>query len=193
MNIRPIVLVVREPKTEERVVTFELREVRIGVDPESSDLCLDHPSVSPELRARLRRQDGELVLTSYCAAAAVRVNGQVINMRGVVHSDVISIGEVQILLVSEAKLDPREQALVDDIVSDPTDETVREVYADWLEENGFADRAAYLRLDAIVARAFNGTFERNVREDAALLIGLSRNLPPAWLALMSRARTKLKR
>jgi uncharacterized protein (TIGR02996 family) len=185
MMIRPIVVLIREPGIEERIASFEKKEITIGCS-EDADLCLVHASISTELRARIRRQDGELVLTNYCGAAPVKVNGNGVNLRAVAHGDVISIGEIEIMIVSDTRLDPREQALVDDIVNDPSDETLRSVYSDWLEENGFKDRAEYLRLDATVNKALKSTWGPKIREDVGLLAGLTRNLPPAWLALMRR-------
>jgi uncharacterized protein (TIGR02996 family) len=176
----------REPNVKERVLTFEQREITIGAPGSGADLILADSSIGSALSARMLRQDGELLLLNYSAAAPVTVNGHGINRLAVVHGDVVKTGQVELVIVSETKLDPREQALVDDIVADPSDEMSRVVYADWLEENGFADRAQFLRLDAAVDKALKGSWNITIREDVALLSALGRNLPPAWLALMKR-------
>lgn len=184
--IRPLGFRIRMPFTEERTATFELREVKLGGDDEA-DLCIVHESVSPEFRARIRQQDGELIITNYASARApMKVNGAGANVCSVVHGDVIRVGEVDIEVVFEVKIDPREQALIDDIVKSPDDELSRSVYADWLEENGFADRAQYLRFDAEIAQTLKGKWPLKIREDVALHSGLAKNLPPRWLELMKR-------
>jgi uncharacterized protein (TIGR02996 family) len=183
--MRPIVLLVREPGVIERLVSFEKPELQIGRE-QSDDLRLIHASIPTGLRARLRRDQSDLVLINYSSAAPVRVNGQSVSMCGVAHGDVLAIGEVELIVVSDMRADPREQALLDDIANEPADETMRAVYADWLEENGFASRAEYLRLDSVITTALKGPFRASIREDTALLSGLARNLPPAWLALVRR-------
>lgn len=187
---RPIVLVVREPGSHDLTFSFDGNELKLGTGPDA-DLRLRHPSVSEQLDARIRREkerEGELVLTSYRSAASLKVNGLGVSMRAIVHGDVIQIGEVEIAVVYETKLDPREQALVDDIIANPTDETLRIVYADWLEENGFADRAEYLRLESALDTALKGAWKLSVRDDIAYVTGLARKLPPGWLALVRRRR-----
>jgi len=184
----PFALIVHEPSRPPTTLEFESKDVRIGTD-EDADVQLRHKSVSTELNARIRQQEGELMLTSYCGAAPVRVNGQVANLRALVDKDVLKIGDVEIIVVAKHKIDPREQPLVDDILNNPTDETLRVVYADWLEENGFQDRAEYLRLDAEIYMALKGAWKLKIREDIATLSGLARHLPPAWIALMRRKKS----
>jgi uncharacterized protein (TIGR02996 family) len=184
--VRPIVFIIREPGAQERVVTYEANELRIGTDP-GADLRVNHPSVSADLNAKIRRQEGELILTCYASRTApIKVNDIGINVRSIVHGDRIRIGDIELIVVSDLKLDPREQALIDDIEANPFDETLRSVYADWLEENGFRDRADYLRLDSEIYIALQGAWKIKIREDIATLSGLAKSLPPAWLALMRR-------
>jgi uncharacterized protein (TIGR02996 family) len=184
--MRPIVFIIREPGAQERVVTFEANELRLGTDP-GADLRLNHSSISKELNARIRRHEGELVLTSYSSSAApIKVNGLGVNVRSIVHGDSIKVGDLELVVVSDLKVDPREQALIDDIEQNPYDETLRAVYADWLEENGYRDRAEYLRLDSQIYVALQGAWKLKIREDIATLSGLAKSLPPAWLALMRR-------
>lgn len=170
---------------KERVESFEAKELTLGKDL-NADLHLLHSSVPEAMRARIRRQEGELVLINYDSAAPMYVNGQGVNKQAIVHGDVIRVGDSEIVVVSEARLDPREQMLVDDITNAPSDEDLRSVYADWLEENGLSDRAEYLRLESKIERALKGTWGPSIRDDVALLSGLARNLPPAWLALVRR-------
>lgn len=50
--------------------------------------------------------------------------------------------------VDPLTLAPRERDLLAAVLADPGDPTCRHVYADWLDEQGHATRAAFLRLDA---------------------------------------------
>lgn len=183
---RPIVLSLREPGKEERAIAITHQEIRIGCG-DDDDLRVEHPTVSPELRARIRRGAGELVLTNYSSAAPIFVNGVCTNYVALSDADVLKIGAIEIVVsVPAVELDPREHALVADIICDPTDETLRVVYSDWLEENGFPERAEYLRLEARIHQALQGEFPVTLREDVATLAGLGRTLPPSWLGLVRR-------
>ncbi|VTU00234.1 Uncharacterized protein OS=Nitrospina gracilis (strain 3/211) GN=NITGR_1010043 PE=4 SV=1: LRR_6 [Gemmataceae bacterium] len=60
-----------------------------------------------------------------------------------------------------------EPALLAAVRQHPDDDTPRLVYADWLEENGAAERAAFIRLQCEAARLPAGTKERRKAERAA--------------------------
>jgi len=48
-------------------------------------------------------------------------------------------------------------ALLQGIIDDPADDTSRLVYADWLQENGFEDRAEFIRVGLEIAKFFPPT------------------------------------
>ncbi len=66
-----------------------------------------------------------------------------------------------------------EQAFLDAIGATPDDDMPRLVYADWLEERGFSDRAEYIRLQCFLEKASRGRREfvpasRNPRDADAV-------------------------
>src|SRR5262249_39104241 len=79
---------------------------------------------------------------------------------------------------SEELIEPVEAVFLDEIRANPCDNTVRLVYADWLEERG-SPRAAYLRvLCAWLAGPDRTEDDRLIRQEQGLRPGLD----PAWLA-----------
>src|SRR5437588_361311 len=60
-----------------------------------------------------------------------------------------------------------ERGLIDAIRDDPDDESARLVYADWLEENGQAERAEFVRLQ--LARAAGEATEESRHREKQLL------------------------
>jgi uncharacterized protein (TIGR02996 family) len=48
---------------------------------------------------------------------------------------------------------PEQATFVSQICENPDDDTVRLVYADWLDENGDPDRAAFIRVQVQIAPA----------------------------------------
>lgn len=62
-----------------------------------------------------------------------------------------------------------EEAFLKAIADQPADDTARLVYADWLDEHGDPDRAAFVRAAV------------RVRQDTALLSEGMTRLPPGWL------------
>ena len=61
---------------------------------------------------------------------------------------------------------PQEQALLQAVLDDPEDDGIRLIYADWLEEHGRAERAAFIRAqieDARLPRAGGNAVGRSRR------------------------------
>jgi uncharacterized protein (TIGR02996 family) len=73
---------------------------------------------------------------------------------------------------------PDEQAFLDALKANPADDTTRLVYADWLDEQGEAAKAEYLRLVAVLAQ----TCDDCTREqpEVARLLELAGTLPEEW-------------
>lgn len=74
---------------------------------------------------------------------------------------------------------PDGQALLNAVIQNPDDDTPRLVFADWLEEHGDPDRAAFTRLQCQAARLPEGEEKERV---AAAADGLLERHRPAWLA-----------
>jgi uncharacterized protein (TIGR02996 family) len=72
--------------------------------------------------------------------------------------------------------DAKEQALADTLRATPGDTATRQVYADWLEGNGFDARARFLRDDG-------------VRDDPKAIVPLAPVDDVAWRAIAARAPT----
>lgn len=92
---------------------------------------------------------------------------------------------------------PEEAVFLEAVKAERDDSDTREVYADWLEEQGDREHAEYLRLEAEV-RGFDfitgnpERMEKKARRDA--LEGILATRDPKWLADVSRvARTPPRR
>src|SRR5712691_639088 len=77
-----------------------------------------------------------------------------------------------------------EQAFLRMIVAEPDNDGAKLVYADWLEEQGDADRAAFLRLESRLAQT--PVTDTNFYLLNAQFRGLHDRLDPDWLALIDR-------
>lgn len=86
--------------------------------------------------------------------------------------EMIAVGDYRVVLHDRALPSDLEQRFLDDVVAQPDDEMVREVYADWLEEQGRHDEASFLHLQAANDRRY---------------IELSAKLPLSWRRLVVRA------
>jgi uncharacterized protein (TIGR02996 family) len=68
-----------------------------------------------------------------------------------------------------------------------SDDDVRLVYADWLEEHNESDRSAYLRLQVQLVREW--WYDRPCTELYTTLTDLAQRIDPAWLAAVRRCTT----
>jgi uncharacterized protein (TIGR02996 family) len=73
------------------------------------------------------------------------------------------------------------------ITADRRDDTARLAYADWLDENGDPDRAAYLRLQIELVREW--WYDKPCAELFARLAELATRVDPTWLATVRRCTT----
>jgi uncharacterized protein (TIGR02996 family) len=80
-----------------------------------------------------------------------------------------------------------DSAFIRAIVARPDDDTVRLVYADWLEERG-DPRGEFLRLEAALARSRDA---RQISAGQTRLQALRKEIAPDWLAQMSRSKIEL--
>ena len=88
--------------------------------------------------------------------------------------DGTTTGEIPIVAGRYEATEPVEADLVERLRAHPADELAREVYADWLEHNGFNLRASFLRTEAIAGESLERLKELAVVHDVA------------WRALTSR-------
>src|SRR5262245_15035695 len=77
-----------------------------------------------------------------------------------------------------------EAAFLAALTSDPADQTTPLVYADWLDEQGDAGRAAFLRLQARVVQATRR--DNTFRARCKRLQTMGEKLDRRWLAIVSR-------
>lgn len=78
-------------------------------------------------------------------------------------------------------------ALLHAITANRSDDTARLVFADWLDENGEPDRAAYLRLQVELVREW--WYDKPCTELYARIAELVSRIDPAWLATVRRCTT----
>ncbi|MFO0925650.1 MAG: TIGR02996 domain-containing protein [Gemmataceae bacterium] len=79
-----------------------------------------------------------------------------------------------------------ETAFVRQMQDDATDRVTPLVYADWLDDQGDADRAAFLRLQHRLLAMVHG--QRGLLTWSRRLLRLGRSLPADWLTVVSRPR-----
>ncbi|AMV25781.1 hypothetical protein VT84_15395 [Gemmata sp. SH-PL17] len=80
-----------------------------------------------------------------------------------------------------------ETALLHAITANRSDNTARLAFADWLDENGEPDRAAYLRLQVELVREW--WYDKPCTELYARMAELAGRIDPAWLAAVRRCTT----
>ncbi len=80
-----------------------------------------------------------------------------------------------------------QNALLAAITANRSDNTARLAFADWLDENGEPDRAAYLRLQVELVREW--WYDKPCTELYARMAELAGRIDPAWLAIVRRCTT----
>src|SRR5262245_33885184 len=81
---------------------------------------------------------------------------------------------------------PDEAAFLKQLSDHPDDAATLLVYADWLEDGGAADRAAFLRLQQKLLMMRHR--QKGFSDTSRRLLRLGRKLAPDWLAVVSRPR-----
>lgn len=146
------VVVWSESEPPQRFV-FERAELAIG-RVTGNDLVLPHASVSRR-HARIVVKNGRFILVDLKSTNGTFVNGRRITSPLVITPhDEIGIGQLRLALEDEdapttewalaPPLDPVEAQLLAAVAA--RDHASRAIYADWLEEQGEAGRAEFLRL-----------------------------------------------
>lgn len=157
-----------------RSASFELGPVETLGRSKANTLIVEHSSIAAE-HAGLEQRDGRTLLYDLGSSSGTWVGRDRNRGEATVleHGEVLQIGALRAtytegfadwgkIFVGEDRLERR---LAVDLRRNPDDEGARQVYADWLEESGHPDRAAYLRLDPAafragepVAQALDGAF-----------------------------------
>lgn len=158
---------------------------------ESSQLRLDEP-VEPT-HARILYRDGRLIVTDLGTADGTFVNGQRIVTATVVRQgQELRIGGWTISHVrSEAAFearDERERELLDALRLAPSDDALRQVYGDWLEENGKANEAELLSLEREIRDAEERIDDAELGRLGYRLRTVASLTPFRWRAVVSRPR-----
>jgi uncharacterized protein (TIGR02996 family) len=81
-------------------------------------------------------------------------------------------------------MDADERALLAAIIAQPDDDTVRLVYADWLQEHDQPERAEFIRVQCAYARLRYGSpeYERNGAELQSRSFDLDQEFAESWIA-----------
>jgi uncharacterized protein (TIGR02996 family) len=145
---------VQEKGGEKRELEFDKIEVSIGRDG-NTDICLPKGNISKQ-HARLVVKDGKCIIVDLKSTNGTYVNGRKITSPLVVRDDdKIYVGDflLQFSITDNfdnfedydtAEVDATELRLLAAIAHH--DEAGRLVYADWLEQQGYPDRAEFLRI-----------------------------------------------
>jgi uncharacterized protein (TIGR02996 family) len=131
---------------------FDRTEITIG--RQASDIILPMGNVS-KYHARCVLKDGRIILVDLKSTNGTYVNGRKLTSPIVLHdNDKVDVGDftLEFSIDEFAELDEYDTAEVD--VTElrllaaiaHRDEASRLVYADWLEEHGYPDRAEFLRI-----------------------------------------------
>jgi uncharacterized protein (TIGR02996 family) len=88
--------------------------------------------------------------------------------------------------VADREATEREQALIAAMRERPDDRATAEVYADWLEENGFVTRAKFIRDESPEHAPPEDAAWRGVISHAAIASCRSDSCPKTWSALPDR-------
>jgi uncharacterized protein (TIGR02996 family) len=91
---------------------------------------------------------------------------------------------LRVTLLDDPQRDPQETAFLQSILEDPDEDARRLIFADWLEENAQADKAAFVRLEVELSRLprRDDRFEA-LREE---LSGLSGEIGWRWVLALLR-------
>jgi len=170
-------------------LVFEKVEVTIG-RIQGNDIVLPKGNVSKR-HARVVLRDGKMIVVDLKSTNGTFVNGRKLTSPIVVREeDHVYIGDFMIALATDD-----EQEHIDTLDADPTesrllaaiaqnDAASREVYADWLEQQGHSDRAQFIRVqDEIASR---GPEDTPVNELAEQLRELAKRVDIAWRLKVAR-------
>lgn len=191
------VFLIAEHRDAPEVVRYFLRDeasATIGRS-DANDLRINSLMLSRQ-HCQFARRGGEVFVRDLSSASGTRVNGESVFLgteRRVSERDVVRIGDWHIrwerlwAIEDVEVVDPQERAFLESIANDPSDESTRAVYSDWLEEQG--DRALeveLLRLDRDLAM--------QQRPDPSLVtrrrVISSRIENRAWKCIVTRAEVR---
>lgn len=184
------VVVVNGPGRVNHRLQLSRTLVTIGSLPHS-DIVLPPQTVAPQ-HARILVQDGRFVVVSLSFDAATRINGRRVGGPMVCRpTDQIEIGAYRLRLAFATQrqppeprvpVDPVELSLIEAI--EKGDESSRLVYADWLEGNGHAAHAEFLRQQEKLVMMLPDEPGFSMRTDH--LRDLAAQIDPAWRMCFAR-------
>ena len=165
-----------------RLYSFAKDEVVIGNAPDA-DLVLDVENIAPH-HIRAIRRDGAIVVEDLRKRGAHAP-------RTLEPSDVLKVAGV-LLQISMRELEPEdvtdedERRMLAALRDRPDDDDTREVYADWLEANGHAVRAEFLRIQ-LQLRTIHAADQPAFTTAAARLAALAEHIGEGWRARVAMA------
>ncbi|HET7505867.1 MAG TPA: TIGR02996 domain-containing protein [Kofleriaceae bacterium] len=168
-----------DDRHESRTFSFPRDEATIGSD-DQSDLVIDKPGVAAR-HVRAFARGGRVCIEDLRRRHPVLTlePGEAIKIAGVV------------LRLALHTLEPEtdeaiERRFLDALGAQPDDDATREVYADWLEQHGHAQRAEFLRMQH-AARVARSPFDPDFAEASRRLTELAPLVGEGWRARVATA------
>jgi uncharacterized protein (TIGR02996 family) len=153
---------------------FEKPSIKIGRLPDN-DLVLPDPSVEEHY--------GWVELTKQYREA-FRLRPFVGREQNIPNGDSVAIGRYALTLVSGDAPGEAEAEFLDHLLANPSDDTTRTVYSDWLEENGRTEAAEFVRAQLTLATAQPDTDEFRFAKNK--LHALADRFPSHWRRTIAR-------
>lgn len=185
-------LVASHPVHGERRFAFE-GEANIG-SAASSDLRLEPPV--EEHHARMLLRDGRLIVVDLGTAGGTFVDGRRLVRATIVREgQSVMVGDWIVRPDTDDRASPplpprgpREQAMLEALIANPADDALRQVYGDWLEENGRAKEAEVLALEIAIRDGEGRVDDAELGRLGYRLRKLAGEVPFAWRAVVTRPR-----
>ena len=189
-----LILVAHHP--EHGLRRFEITEAaNVGSSP-SSDLMLERPVAGQH--ARFLYRDHRLIVVDLHTALGTYVDGRRIVQATIVREgQEVSVGDWTIrtdtLLPTPPAFrprSPREAELLGALQANPADDALRQVYGDWLEENGHPKEAEILSLEREIRDGEDRIDSAELGRLGYRLRVVAETVPFGWRAIVTRPRVE---
>ncbi|MBX3231011.1 MAG: TIGR02996 domain-containing protein [Labilithrix sp.] len=165
---------------------FELAKAAFSIGSAADDdVVLPHVSVRPHA-VRIDVSPRGATVTKLVPAMIV-LNDESMAAAAALHDgDVLLLGAYHVTFLTAPPPTGREAELLCMLDERPGDDEVRVVYSDWLEEQGRAEEAQYLRLQLSLARRDLDADGEAFLLQSTRLRGLGKRLPLRWRRAVAR-------